>query len=63
KNELNIVKSKCPADGHTNREVTKQFNSAMDKSNKGFSDRIIGAMRRANIDGWGGVNWTPKENK
>lgn len=25
KNELNVVKSKCPADGHTNREKTKNF--------------------------------------
>lgn len=63
KNDLKIVKSKCPADGHTNREVTKQFISEMDKSNKGFSDRIFGAMRRANIDGWGSINWNPKENK
>lgn len=63
KNNLNVVKSKCPADGHTNREITKQFISDMDKKYKGFSDRIFGAMRRANIDGWGGVNWQPKSAK
>jgi len=63
KNNLNIVKSKCPADGHTNRESTKQFISEMDKTNKGFSDRIFGAMRRANIDGWGGIDWIPNEKK
>ena len=51
--ELNIVKSKCPADGHTNRETTKNFIAKMDKENSGFSDRIFGAMCRANIDGWG----------
>ena len=56
KNNLNIVKSKCPADGHTNRESTKQFISEMDKTNKGFSDR-------ANIDGWGGIDWIPNEKK
>jgi tRNA(Ile)-lysidine synthase TilS/MesJ len=63
KNDLNIVKSKCPADGHTNRELTKNFIAEMDKTNKGFGDRIFGAMRRANIDGWGGINWEPKINK
>lgn len=61
KNELKIVKSKCPADGHTNREVTKEFIAKMDKQSDGFSDRLFGAMRRANIDGWGGKNWKPKE--
>lgn len=53
KNDLNIVKSKCPADGHTNREKTKNFIAQMEKENSGFSDRIFGAMRRAAIDGWG----------
>lgn len=53
KNDLNIVKSKCPADGHTNREKTKNFIAQMEKENNGFSDRIFGAMRRASIDGWG----------
>lgn len=61
KNELKIIKSKCPADGHTNREKTKNFISMMDKENNGFSDRLFGAMRRANIDGWGGKDWKPKE--
>lgn len=54
KNNLNIVKSKCPVDGRTNREATKSFILQMDKENSGFSERIFGAMRRANIDGWGG---------
>lgn len=57
KNELKIVKSKCPADGHTNRETTKKFIAAMDKENRGFSERIFGAMRRGNIDGWGGKTY------
>lgn len=63
KNELKIIKSKCPADGHTNREKTKKFIAQMDKENKGFSDRLFGAMRRANIDGWGGKDWMPKEKE
>lgn len=56
KNDLGIVKSKCPADGHTNREKTKNFLSEMEKKDHGFKDRIFGAMRRADIDGWGGAH-------
>lgn len=58
KNNFPVVKSMCPADGHTNRERTKEFIRKMDKENKGFSDRIMGAMRRSDIDGWRG-----KQNK
>ncbi|MCI8776777.1 MAG: tRNA 2-thiocytidine biosynthesis protein TtcA [Oscillospiraceae bacterium] len=58
KNNFPVVKSVCPADGHTNREHTKEFIRNMEKESKGFSDRIMGAMRRSNIDGWGG-----KQNK
>ena len=53
RNNLQVVKSKCPADGHTSRETTKQFLAERDKLDKGFSDRIFGAMRRAGLDGWG----------
>lgn len=62
KSDLKIVKSQCPVDGHTNREVTKNFISKMDKENSGFSDRIFGAMRRSNIDGWGGINFCSNKN-
>lgn len=63
KNQLEIVKSKCPADGHTKREEMKQYIKKMNIEQPGFSDKIFGAMRRANIDGWGGINWIPKENE
>lgn len=61
RNELKIVKSKCPADGHTSREKTKQFLAERDKADKGFSDRIFGAMRRAGLDGWGFKDSTLKK--
>ncbi len=50
---LEVVKSKCPADGHTYREKTKRFLAERNKADKGFSDRIFGAVRRAGLDGWG----------
>ena len=50
--QLPIVKSVCPADGHTNRQRTKEFLEEMERKDKGFKDRIFGAMRRGNVDGW-----------
>lgn len=50
---LEIVKSKCPVDGHTMREETKNFLAEREKLDRGFTDRLFGAMRRAGIDGWG----------
>ena len=31
----------------------KHFLAEREKADKGFTDRIFGAMRRAGIDGWG----------
>lgn len=53
KNELPIVKSVCPADGHTNRQRTKDFLSQADKTYDGIKNRIFGAMQRFDLDGWG----------
>lgn len=50
---LPVVKSVCPADGHTNRQKTKEFISGMERQEHGFKDRIFGAMQRADVDGWG----------
>lgn len=61
--ELPIVKSACPADGHTNRQKTKEFIREMEHREPGFRDRIFGAMKRADIDGMGGVNYTPPIRK
>lgn len=50
---LPVVKSVCPADGHTNRQKTKNFIAEMERQEHGFKDRIFGAMQRSGIDGWG----------
>lgn len=50
---LEVVKSACPADGHTKREEMKEFLAQCEKNNKGFTDRIFGALRRSGVDGWG----------
>lgn len=53
KTGLQIVKSRCPVDGCTSRQKTKEFLRTMEHENKGFSKRLFGAMRRGDIDGWG----------
>lgn len=53
KNNLVIVKSKCPADGCTSRQKTKEFLREKEKESDGFTFRLFGAMRRAGLDGWG----------
>ena len=53
KNKLPIVKSVCPADGHTNRQRTKDFLAEADKTYEGIKNRIFGAMQRFDLDGWG----------
>lgn len=63
KNNITVVKSKCPADGHTNREKMKNFIKDMEHNNKGFTDRIFGAMRRGDIDGWAGKSYADYHSK
>ncbi len=56
KENLPIVKSRCPADGNTERERTKSFVAERVLENPYFKDNIIGAMIRGNISGWGNNN-------
>ena len=51
--QLPVVKSRCPVDGDTSREKMKRYLQDMEKQYPGIQKRIFGAMRRANIDGWG----------
>lgn len=51
--DLPIVKSACPADGHTNRQSMKDFIAERERLDRGFKDRIFGALQRSGIDGWG----------
>ena len=47
-----IVKSKCPADGVTRRQWTKDWIRMMDKEHPGLKKRLYGALERGNIDGF-----------
>lgn len=62
---LPIVKSVCPVDGYTNRQKTKDFLEEREKIDPGFKYRLFGAMRRANVDDWGGktfANYSKRED-
>ncbi|MCM1528385.1 MAG: tRNA 2-thiocytidine(32) synthetase TtcA [Alistipes sp.] len=50
--ELPVVKSKCPADGHTNRQRTKELINDLEHRSRGVKERILGAMIRGHIDKW-----------
>lgn len=50
---LPVVKSKCPVDGATAREDTKNWLREMDKNTfPGLSKRLFGAICRARLDGF-----------
>lgn len=53
KNDIPVIKSTCSVDGKTNRQKTKEFIAKMEHENRGFKDRIFGALQRSGIDGWG----------
>ncbi len=53
KNEwLPLVQSTCPADKATQREEVKAFLADLEKTNKGLKHRILGAIQKANLDGF-----------
>ena len=52
---LPIVKSKCPADGVTERQRMKEFLWKLEREEgyDGLRDKLIGAMQRSDVSGWG----------
>lgn len=52
-NKLNlpVFKLNCKADGHTNRQRTKELTAYLDKQNHGSKMRIFGAIQR-NLPDW-----------
>ena len=52
KENLPVVKSKCPADGATERQDVKEMLSALEKKYGDVRSKILGAMQRKNINGY-----------
>lgn len=52
KYELGVLKSPCPADGHTKREYTKQLLKQLITENPGVKERMFTAIKNSNTKGW-----------
>ena len=52
KYQVPVVKSPCPADGHTTREYIKELLQQIHRENPGVKDRIFTAIQRGNMEGW-----------
>lgn len=52
KYEVPVVKSPCPADGHTKREYIKQLVKQINLENPGVKERMFTAIRSGNLKGW-----------
>ena len=50
---LPVVKSRCPADGCTRRQQTKELLAALSEEYGPLADRLVGAMQKGNISRWG----------
>lgn len=48
-----VVKSPCPADGHTKREYVKQLLRQLNLENPGVKERMFTAIVNGNMKGWG----------
>ncbi|MGN0424595.1 MAG: ATP-binding protein [Acetatifactor sp.] len=47
-----VVKSPCPADGHTKREYVKQLLRQLNLENPGVKERMFTAILGSNMKGW-----------
>lgn len=47
-----VVKSPCPADGHTKREYVKKLLRQLNSENPGVKERIFTAIQNGNMKGW-----------
>lgn len=51
-NNLPLVETSCPEDGHTEREEVKKLISSLERRYDGVRHRIFGAMQKSGIDGY-----------
>lgn len=52
KHNVPVVKSPCPADGHTKRETVKNLVQQINLEAPGVKERMFTAILRGNIEGW-----------
>lgn len=52
KNNVPVVKSPCPADGHTKRETVKNLLRDINREAPGVKERMFTAILDGNLEGW-----------
>jgi len=52
KYDVPVVKSSCPADGHTKREYAHNLLMDINRENKGAKNRMFTAIKESGIPGW-----------
>ena len=52
KYDVPVVKSPCPADGHTKREYAGDLLKQLNEEHPGVKERMFTAICRSNINGW-----------
>ena len=52
KHNVPVVKSPCPADGHTKREYVKQLLRQVNRENRGAKERMFTAIQNGSMKGW-----------
>lgn len=52
KYQVPVVKSPCPADGHTKREYVKNLLRSLNLENPGVKERMFTAIQNSNMKGW-----------
>lgn len=57
KYDVPVVKSPCPADGHTKREYVKNLLRQLNRENPGVKERMFAAIKNGNMKGWGEEPW------
>ena len=50
--DVPVVKSPCPADGHTKREYIKNLVRQLNLENPGVKERMFTAIQNGNMKGW-----------
>lgn len=50
---LPIISSRCPVDGHTNRQQMKELAAELSRRYGAIDDKILSALQKADIDGFG----------
>lgn len=61
KYNLPVVKSPCPADGHTKREYIKNLLRQLNLENPGVKKRMFTAIQNGNMKGWSDLGGSYKE--